>query len=103
MCIHYNETYERITNESAELGDVAESGFIEQRIPARFSELVDLLRGTEPSQSPLPEKPSRHVWFTAYETKYDFRTGDVENRSYHPETNKAARYMARAWRAANAK
>ena len=100
MPVSYSETFEIITPESAADGDVAERGFNVESDEATFSELVDMLEGTQPSCSPLPAEPSKYIWFTAY-GEADFRTGEVENRSFHAADQRAARYMLKAWKYAN--
>lgn len=104
--IRYSETFESITEESAEYGEAAESGFIAEDGEESLRGMVDLLRGTEPSCWPLPMQQDAdftgRVWFTRY-GEQDYRTGDVENRSYHPATARDARYMIAAWKAGNTK
>ena len=98
--IHYNVTFERITPESAEYGDAEERGFEEQGAIADFADMLDILYATEPSEYPLPEMPTSHLWFTRY-GEADFRTGETVNLSYHPATERDARYMLKAWISSN--
>ncbi len=104
MAIKYSVTYEIITEESAEHGEDAESGFLEENADESLRGMVDLLRGTEPSCWPLPSVRDGDycgtIWFTVY-GESDFRTGEVENRSYHPATSRDARYMVTAWKVGN--
>jgi hypothetical protein len=59
------------------------------------------MAGTEPSQYPPPNEPTPGLFFTAF-GDCDFGDGSVENLAYHPADNRAARYMLKAWRQANA-
>lgn len=95
--IKYRETFEIVTPESAEQGDVADSGFIDENAEATFRDMVKLLRGTEPSNSPADAS----CWYTAYNFDHDYRTGAEESRSYHPADDSARRYMFKAWKTAN--
>lgn len=100
--IEYTETYEIITEESAAIGQVTERGISDKNASGDFHGMVDTLAGTEPSCSDLD---SGYVWFTLYGsndgTREFYETGCVENRSYHPKTDRDARYMIKAWRTAN--
>ncbi len=102
--IRYSETFEVITEESAEHGEAADSGFITMLGEESLRGMVDLLRGTEPSRWPLPAPQDAdwcgNIWFTRY-GEHDYRTGEYENRSYHPLTARDARYMVAAWKAGN--
>lgn len=100
--IRYSETFELITEESAEHGEAADSGFVTAEAEESLRGMVELLRGTEPSRWPLPApQDADHcgaVWFTRYG---DMGTGEYENRSYHPASARDARYMIAAWKAGN--
>jgi hypothetical protein len=73
-------TYEIITDESAEQGDVAERGWRdEEGAEYDVDSAGDFLYGCEPSSSGF----HAGVWFTAYAWDTNYRTGAVENRSYH--------------------
>ena len=101
--IKLSKTYEVITEESAEHGEAAETGFHWQDVGHSFTETVDMLAGLSPSQSPITD--AARCWFTSYGDS-DFCTGDVENTAIHysrenkPETLK---YWAKAIRAAGHK
>ena len=102
--IRYNETYEIITDESAEHGEAADSGLVSEDCES-ICGMIDLLRGTQPSCWPLPTAeqlrlPGYRVWFTQYGER-DYVTGETENRSYHPVTDRDNRYMVTAWKIAN--
>lgn len=84
-------TFEKVTPESAEEGDVSDRGWIdedgESMVPDEDTESVAetamkflLDKGaTEPSSSHFhPE-----IWYTSYEVSENYRTGEVESRSYH--------------------
>lgn len=74
-------TFETITEESAEIGDAEERGFVFESSDCTARELADYIRNdgfTSPSDSHgIPR------WLTAY-GEADFRTGEVENRAIHP-------------------
>ena len=89
---YIRETYEIITPESAENGEVEGRGFIdEEDRPLEFNELVELLRGTE---------HSGNDWATRY-GDMDPITGNVENRSYHPISPLDRVAFNLAWELAN--
>ncbi len=90
MPIKIRETYEIITPESAEFGDVAERGFIdEEGEEYSFRELVELLAHCAPSSS----CPHNGMWATHYDYDVDYETGATESRSYHPVTERDSRYF----------
>ena len=98
------ETYYTITPESAAIGDFDETGFIdEEGTEYTFRELVDLLQFTEPSCFPIDNTPDKHLWFTTIDAETDYATGTDEYRSYHPTSDRAARYMVKAWKVNNTK
>ena len=103
--INYAETYEIYTPESTESGDADERGFIWEETSDDFRTMVDLLAHAEPSASVLT--PSKHIWFTNTEyghgTRDYYEKGIEETRSYHPKTERDARYMIKAWRVSNGK
>ena len=97
--INYAITQEIWTAEDLEIGDTDHREFLSQSEWDNFSMMVELLRGAEPSQYPLPDDPSEYVWFTQ---SWDMNVhGIYENRSYHPQTKRDARYMTKAWRYGN--
>ena len=74
-------TYETITPESAEDGDVSEWGFVFEACDCTARELAKYITRegfTEPSDSRGVPR-----WLTVYGDA-DYRTGEVENRSIHP-------------------
>lgn len=73
-------TYEIITPESAEHGDVAEEGFIdEDGQECTPEEAFNMVEGCEPSASDF----TGGVWYTDNEYHTDYKTGAQESRSYH--------------------
>jgi len=77
-----SKTYEIVTPESAEEGDVAESGFEFEDEPLTFRELVGTLRYYhEASEWPLTN-PSRYTWVTSY-GEQNWRDGSYRNESLH--------------------
>ncbi len=98
--IHYAETYQRWSHEDYEIGDTNDKGFKDENAEATFSEMIDLLAHCEPSC--CPPSASDYLCFTDYdynkETRDWFETGINEIRSYHPKTDRDARYMLKAWR-----
>ena len=90
-------TYAVVTEESAELGDYAETGWDdEEGTEYTFRELVDLLQGTEPSSS----EPSESNWYSVDDDP-DWRDGSQTSHSFHAANARTARYMLKAWRAGN--
>lgn len=81
MPIIISETYEIVTPESAECGDIADSGFCYQAEPYTFRELVEYIRFNgfyNPSDSHgIPR------WLSN-EGDTDYCTGEREIRSIHP-------------------
>ncbi|HBP0117091.1 TPA: hypothetical protein L5P37_002276 [Pseudomonas aeruginosa] len=99
MAIRVSQTYEIVTPESAEVGDVAESGFDFQDAEFGFRELVDYLESngfTEPSCSHrYPD------WVTQAGGDLDYQTGAEERKSLHPgRDDRSRRYWEKALRAA---
>ncbi|MFW6855339.1 hypothetical protein ACODYM_29030 [Burkholderia gladioli] len=97
--MRFSQTFEVITDESAEDGDVAESGFDWQDIDETFRDLVRRLEtdycGAEPSDYPS----ANPRWITSYGER-DVRTGEFRNISLHPANDRARRWWPVALRAA---
>jgi len=98
MPILISQTFEIVTEESAEHGEPAESGFDWEDIPHGFRETVELIQSggfNVPSCSPgVPD------WLST-ESEQDFRTGEYETKSIHPGRDaRSQRYWAKACRAA---
>jgi hypothetical protein len=101
--INFKITHEIYTPEDLEIGEPSIAEFLSESEWEDFRNVVDLLAYTEPSQDPFFYDESdinEHIWFTHY-GEMDYRTGEYENRSYHPATKRDARYMMKAWRIAN--
>ena len=96
MGIKYSVTFEIIDEESASYGDAKERGFLEENCEVDFRDMVSMLEGTEPSASDIDSAR----WFTQY-GDMDMYSGEYENNSYHPATDRDARYMAKAWKIGN--
>lgn len=75
-----NKTMETITEESAENGEASEQWMDYENLEFSFRDLVDELRGLEPSQFPITNPET--VWFTSY-GEMDYITGEYENYSLH--------------------
>lgn len=77
----FNVTFETITPESAEHGDVESRGFVAENIPLR--EAIDELGyggdGCEANECPVTDPR----WITVYRVNEDYGTGEIENRSLH--------------------
>lgn len=86
MTYLFNVTYEIVTNESAENGDCAESGFIAENINLR--DAVRLVTETKSSHCAqecveCDEWPMRAPrWVTVYNGR-NWSSGESENRSLH--------------------
>jgi hypothetical protein len=89
----FRVTYEVVTPESAERGDVEERGFVipgEWKTPIEEAlrekdisfdmELRDALRLCSPDED-------CGAWFAESDGREDYRTGDIETRSLHPPRN----------------
>jgi len=96
----FRVTYEIISHESAEQGDVEERGFLEEDgIDIYLDEYdiadgitivdkaVNFLRentGSEGMEPSTTGEMSEMDWWTSYKINEDYSNGNVENRSYHP-------------------
>ena len=102
MLFNVNETFEIITSESAEHGEVAESGFNFENATYTFRELVEYLDHNGyclPSCYPLTGREDFPVWIST-ESQMDMYSGDYENTSLHLLNNdaRAIRYWNKAIR-----
>lgn len=91
MGIKINITYQTVTPESAEIGEPEETGFKAENVEYTFRELVELLHTCEHSGS---------SWATHYCVDEDYATGAITDHSYHPVSNRDARYFEKAARVA---
>ena len=106
MPILISKTYSVITPESAEDGDIAESGYEFEDVEYTFSELVRELRDFSELSSSNSDGNIRDWVSTSSEDIVDYRTGEVTEYSLHysrknPACN--AKYWAKALRAAGFK
>lgn len=93
MGIWIRTTYEVVTPESAECGDIEERGWVDaQGSEYSFRDLVALLARCEPSAS----APGPHLWVTEYDYQVDYETGAREQRNYHPMGPRDVRYFIKA-------
>lgn len=90
-----NKTFEIVTEESAEGGEIEESGFSAENEPVSFRELVDMLKGEFIHASQSPVNRSTHVWFTS-EPEQDYMTGEYRSESIHFSRENPAR-KAKYW------
>jgi hypothetical protein len=94
----FSQTYEIITEESAEQGDAEERGYDWQDSEESFTDLVRRLRTdyycAEPSDS-----HGNPRWVTSY-GEMDMYDGSYRNISLHPENDRAKRWFPKALRAA---
>lgn len=92
-----SKTYSIVTPESAENGDIAESGFVFERKPCTFKELVHLMWAhRNPSCWPCTGDPA--TWLSG-EPETDYETGEETTESIHYARGQPA-HNARYWRLA---
>jgi len=100
-----DKTFEIVTPESAENGEVEDAGFSAINEQVTFRDLVEMMRWeyTHPSMSPVHR--SSRVWFTS-ETEQDYITGEHRSESIHFSHDNPARktkYWIKAMRCAGYK
>jgi hypothetical protein len=95
--ITISKTYEIVTPESAESGDVQDSGFITEAENITFRELVSLMQEF-PCPSCSPASGDVYEWLSSY-PETDFRTGEEETQSLHYSRENAP-CKAKYWRKA---
>jgi len=90
-----DKTFEVVTEESAEHGEVEDTGFSAINESVSFRELVCMLRERfiHPSQSPASR--TTRVWFTS-ESEHDYRTGEYRDESIHFSSDNPVR-KAKYW------
>ena len=76
-----SKTYERVSDEGLEKGEVEEQGFVFQDEPYTFRELIDELRLYSHASS-YPCRGSRYDWLTT-QSYQDFQSGDYTSYSLH--------------------
>jgi hypothetical protein len=73
-------TYDIVTPESAEEGDTADCGWIDDEgVKHSVQSAIAMLKHCEPSATHF----WRGTWYTVYDYHTDYATGAVESRSYH--------------------
>ena len=100
-----DKTYEVVTEESAEDGEVADAGFSAEKEPVSFRELVDMLKSEFIHASQSPVSRSTHVWFTS-ESEQDYMTGEYRSESIHfsrENPSRKAKYWVKAMQCAGLK
>lgn len=90
-----DKTFEIVTHESAEHGDIEDGGFSSVNESITFRELVDALKREFIHASQSPVTRSTRVWFTT-ESEQDYRTGEFRNESIHFSPSNPAR-KAKYW------
>ncbi len=103
MTILVDITFEIVTDESAADGECAESGFHSENEPMTFREIVEWMRGGEPSCHPARGETWEWVSQDQGETRAYFEDGERETRSIHfsrKNEPRKAKYWAKAMRAA---
>jgi hypothetical protein len=98
-----NTCFSTVTDESAEHGDVAESGFLGQDEPTSFRDLVALLKHGTPSSWPASGNTCEWVTQDQGETRAYFERGERTEHTFHfSRANPArkAKYWALAFKAA---
>lgn len=80
---HLTTTYEVVTPESAEQGDVEDSGIKSEEDYDNLYDIVEILlrHGVEASSSSFDP----HVWYSEMDGDTDYRTGAETRLSYHIE------------------
>jgi hypothetical protein len=97
-----DKTFEVVTHESAEHGEIEDGGFASINERVTFRELVQMMRGdyVHPSMSPVHR--STRVWFSS-EPDQDYRTGEYRSEAIHFSPNnpqRKAKYWIKAMRCA---
>lgn len=94
-----DKVYEIVTEESAQEGEIEESGFSAQNEPVSFRELVDMLKSEFIHASQSPANRSTEVWFTS-EHEQDYTTGEYRLESLHfsrENPTRKAKYWIKAF------
>ena len=96
-----SRTFDTVTPESAESGDVAESGFLVESESVTFRELVSLME-SHPNPSCHPPRGETYEWLSSYpETNYHDCSETTESLHYSRENPpRMAKYWRKAMRAA---
>jgi hypothetical protein len=96
-----SRTFEVVTPESAEDGDVAESGFLVESESVTFRELVSLME-SHPNPSCYPPRGEAYEWLSSHpETNYRDASETTESLHYCRENPpRRLKYWRKAMRAA---
>lgn len=96
-----SRTFEVVTPESAESGDVADSGFLVESESVTFRELVSLMRDY-PNPSCYPPRGESYEWLSSHpETDYRDASETTESLHYCRENPpRRLKYWRKAMRAA---
>jgi hypothetical protein len=95
--IRYTLTQQLWTEEDLEIGEPSYSGPVfDSDEYDSFRCMVRVLDYAEPSE--YPPTPHKGLWFSVT-NEPDPLTGEIEVLSYHPLTERDARYMLKAWKA----
>lgn len=92
-----SRTFEVITPESAENGEVAESGFLAESESVTFRELVSLME-SHPNPSCYPPSGDANEWLLSHPSQ-DYRDRSETTESLHFSRENPPR-MAKYWRKA---
>jgi hypothetical protein len=88
--IKVDKTFEIVTNESAEHGEVEDAGFSAIGEKYTFRELVSDLKDLYIEPSEYPANRSSRIWFTS-EPEQDYITGEYRSESIHFSPDNPAR------------
>jgi hypothetical protein len=86
----FRETFEIVTHESAENGEAAENGFIEEyghSVEPDEYDIADGLSAVDLAARFLADRGATEFcgrWWTRPDADIDYRTGEHETRSFHP-------------------
>lgn len=91
-------TFSEVTPESAENGELSDSGFMWQDNECSFRDLIRLMRD-HTNSSCHPATGGTHEWYTSEMGAIDYRTGTERETSLHYSQKNPAR-NAKYWRKA---
>ena len=97
-----DKTFEIVTHESADHGEIEDGGFSSINEPITFRELVTALKRDFIHASQSPVTHSTRVWFTT-ESEQDYKTGEYRNESIHfspSNPTRKVKYWIKAMQAA---
>ena len=89
-----SKTYEAVTEESAEQGDVEESGFVFKDQPCGFRELIETIKV---DGFTYPDSLYGAPRWLVTEPQQDYRTGEYTTYALHPSNDaRSMRYWGKA-------